>query len=288
MVYITGNYNTACGYNAGRYFTGGNPNYNVTSSSSVYIGNATYSSANGNTNEIVIGATAIGAGSNTVTLGNTSITSTILRGAITGGTSLQVDNINLNGAVISSNTGAISFDNENLSTTGSMTCSTAAAGTNSTIVATTAYVDVIRNTYACGYKNSIQTLTVGGTWYYLTWYGNTHLSNITFASNRWTVANAGVYEVSYDIIFRNASYQTCATFRCVNGSGTIPNSLRGSISGAVNLEGEVSHTFLVTLTAGDYIQVDGRTSNTDGLIDGYSFDTLGSETVGSITIKRIA
>ena len=41
--------------------------------------------------------------------------------ALTGLTSLTVDNITINGATISSNTGAISFSNENLTTTGSIT-----------------------------------------------------------------------------------------------------------------------------------------------------------------------
>ena len=43
-------------------------------------------SANGNTNEIVIGHTATGNGSNSVTLGNSSITKTILRGNVLIGT----------------------------------------------------------------------------------------------------------------------------------------------------------------------------------------------------------
>jgi hypothetical protein len=48
----------------------------------VYLGYDTRASASGNTNEIVIGSTARGAGSNTATIGNTSITKTILRGTI--------------------------------------------------------------------------------------------------------------------------------------------------------------------------------------------------------------
>ncbi|KKN73166.1 hypothetical protein LCGC14_0403390 [marine sediment metagenome] len=59
----------------------------------------------------------------TITFGNNLIT---LNGGITTtatGTfgNLQVDNININGAVISSDTGAIGFSNENLTTTGTIT-----------------------------------------------------------------------------------------------------------------------------------------------------------------------
>ena len=80
----TGSKNTALGFNAGAYtesFT-----YNKTSNNSVYIGYNTKAKADGDTNEIVIGASAIGNGSNSVTLGNDSITKTILKGNVGIGT----------------------------------------------------------------------------------------------------------------------------------------------------------------------------------------------------------
>jgi hypothetical protein len=69
----------ALGYNAGRYITGG-VTANQTSGSSVYFGSETKAGADGNTNETVIGFDTTGSGSNTVTLGNTSVTDTYLRG----------------------------------------------------------------------------------------------------------------------------------------------------------------------------------------------------------------
>ncbi len=54
----------------------------LTNDLGVYVGNDSRPSANGNTNEIAIGWEAIGNGSNTVTLGNTSITKTFLRGEL--------------------------------------------------------------------------------------------------------------------------------------------------------------------------------------------------------------
>ncbi len=74
-----GNRNTALGVNAGRYITGF-VSPNVTSENSVYLGMSTMAKANGDTNEIVIGYSAVGHGSNTVTLGNGSITDNYLTG----------------------------------------------------------------------------------------------------------------------------------------------------------------------------------------------------------------
>jgi len=76
-----GYYNTANGYKAGQYIADGVTN-NQTSNNSVYVGFGAYPLANGDTNENVIGNTAIGYGSNTSTLGNASITDTYLRGNV--------------------------------------------------------------------------------------------------------------------------------------------------------------------------------------------------------------
>ena len=80
----TGQSNVAMGWNAGSVQTGGGGIAN-NPSNSVYIGYDTRSPLNNQTNQIVIGHSAIGAGSNTVTLGNTAITTTRLRGAVQGG-----------------------------------------------------------------------------------------------------------------------------------------------------------------------------------------------------------
>jgi len=76
----TGENNTAIGYEAGFYITGLNPLQ--TNTTSVFIGSSTRASANGNTNEIVIGYNADGNGSNTATLGNNSIVNTYLKGVV--------------------------------------------------------------------------------------------------------------------------------------------------------------------------------------------------------------
>jgi hypothetical protein len=95
----TGANNVAIGTDAGRRISGGGNNQ--TSGTSIYIGQDTRSSANGNTNEIVIGHNAIGQGSNTVTLGNSSITKKFLRGNTMVNTTTDngVDELQVNGSI---------------------------------------------------------------------------------------------------------------------------------------------------------------------------------------------
>ena len=78
---IAGNQNVAIGNDAGTYINlSAVP---LTSSYwSIFIGHNTSALVDGSLNEIVIGYKAIGAGSNTVTLGNESITKTVLSGVI--------------------------------------------------------------------------------------------------------------------------------------------------------------------------------------------------------------
>ena len=76
----SGSGNTSIGYSAGRLTNAGASNQTPTNS--LYLGKDTRSSTSNNTNEIVIGNTAEGNGSNTVTLGNDSITDTYLKGKV--------------------------------------------------------------------------------------------------------------------------------------------------------------------------------------------------------------
>lgn len=96
----TGYNNIAMGYKAGmdtNLVAGGNDTvYN-----SIYLGANTKSFGNGNINEIVIGYDAIGAGSNTVVLGNTDISTTVLRGNV------RVSSVTFNDGTILNSTSTI-------------------------------------------------------------------------------------------------------------------------------------------------------------------------------------
>ena len=78
----TGFENVAIGHAAGRFITGG-VTLNTTSNTSIYIGKNTRPLADGGVNEIVIGDRVTGHGSNTVVIGNDSITKTTLKGDVT-------------------------------------------------------------------------------------------------------------------------------------------------------------------------------------------------------------
>ena len=83
----SGNSNLALGASSAQKISDGN---NLTSSTnSIFIGQNTRALENSQTNQIVIGYNAIGLGSNSVVLGNTSITRTALRGQ----TSINTDTI---------------------------------------------------------------------------------------------------------------------------------------------------------------------------------------------------
>ena len=77
----TGNNNLALGYLSGTHLSDGST-ANTISDNSVFLGAYSKSSINNQTNQIVIGYDAIGNGSNTATLGNSSITDTYLRGQL--------------------------------------------------------------------------------------------------------------------------------------------------------------------------------------------------------------
>jgi hypothetical protein len=77
----TGAENVAVGLSAGRYIsTGSDPN--TVTDNSVFLGYGTKALGDSQTNQIVIGHSAVGLGSNTAILGNSSITTTRLQGGI--------------------------------------------------------------------------------------------------------------------------------------------------------------------------------------------------------------
>ena len=94
LYHLTGggnDYNVGIGLGSGMYYTL-NTNNLTASNGSIFIGHDTRSKNNNSSNEIVIGQSTVGNGNNTVTIGNTSITDTILRGNVKIGTKLTALN----------------------------------------------------------------------------------------------------------------------------------------------------------------------------------------------------
>ncbi len=85
-----GNNNVVLGGNAGRYFGVGTSNNNTDMTSSILIGYDTRPLADEGLNEIVIGTSAIGNGSNTTTIGGASTTDTYLKGNVHVSNALKI------------------------------------------------------------------------------------------------------------------------------------------------------------------------------------------------------
>jgi hypothetical protein len=85
-VLTSGNNNIALGERAGALYGSGGGTALTEATQSILIGSEARASANSNTNEIVIGYAAIGAGTNTARIGNTSVTQAYLPLAIFQGT----------------------------------------------------------------------------------------------------------------------------------------------------------------------------------------------------------
>lgn len=94
----SGSYNTAIGFQSGMVIAGGTT-ANQTSTNSLYLGALTKALANGDTNEIVIGYDALGNGSNSVTLGSTTIAKTILQGNVGIGATSPTNKLHVEGGI---------------------------------------------------------------------------------------------------------------------------------------------------------------------------------------------
>ena len=122
---ITGSNNSAFGTNAGRYLNDG-VTIASTTDNSVYLGYGTRAFTNNDQNTIVIGYNTNGLGSNTVVLGNDSITTTALKGNVGIGTTTPSSKLTIAGDIFA--TGAFR-DSTNASGTSGMVLQTTGTGT---------------------------------------------------------------------------------------------------------------------------------------------------------------
>jgi hypothetical protein len=113
---VTGSYNIGIGTNAGAYTITGS-NTNTGSLNSIFIGFNTRTGGDNSSNEIVIGHEASGSGTNTVTIGNNSITRTILRGNVGIGTTSPTTRLQVRGSGATSSTTALLVENSSLQET---------------------------------------------------------------------------------------------------------------------------------------------------------------------------
>ena len=176
----TGNYNIANGVSAGRLIANGTPL--TVANRSTFLGVDTKALSDNSTNETVVGYNAIGDGNNTVSIGNTSVVSSRLRGRILQGN--VVDNL-IDSGQFSGNVLATGFKTASgtasqflkangsvdatvyaplasPSLTGTPTAPTATAGANTTQVANAAFVTSAISTVDSGNVKLTGNQTISG------------------------------------------------------------------------------------------------------------------------------
>ena len=106
----SGDFDVAIGRMAGRYVSNGGASV-TTSNQNVYIGADTYAGADNRTNQVVIGFRAVGNGSNTTTIGNSSTTATYIPAGkmYVGGTTAPTATLHLPAGTSSANTAPLKF-----------------------------------------------------------------------------------------------------------------------------------------------------------------------------------
>jgi hypothetical protein len=95
LFHSNGSNNVALGYLAGTFISGGGNNNS--SNGNIYIGSDSRALATAQSNQIVIGTSAIGIGSNSVVLGNDSILTTALKGRVGIGITAPLSQLHVNG-----------------------------------------------------------------------------------------------------------------------------------------------------------------------------------------------
>jgi hypothetical protein len=242
----TGTYNIGIGSGAGYYIADGSTP-NTTSDFSIYLGADTKASVDNAQNETVIGYNAIGSGSNTVTIGNSSVTDNYFTGTVRS-TSLRLAAAGTADPTFFRNTSGTS------SSTGSANV-LGFNGSNNIFVTTNS-----RGGFVLDFNNSVSNRT-----YTLQDASGT----LAFTSQIPTVA--GVYLPLAGGTLTGALNGTSATFsNSTNGEQSLANNNPNSGSSAIsvfNLQNNVSVGQLVYTSSTYTGGYDGIGANTYALIN---------------------
>ena len=185
----TGSNNVGVGYIAGYLVNAGTDN--ITSGTSVYIGSDTRASASGNQNEIVIGYEGRGNGSNTVTIGNSSIANNYFIGNIRGGAFIKLGGtsaqfLKADGTVDSVSYGTGSVTSVGLSMPSAFSVASSPITTSGTIAVTGAG---LASQYIRGDGALSDFPTTGGGGSSVSYYLNGSVSQGTFVGNTYYEMN---------------------------------------------------------------------------------------------------
>jgi hypothetical protein len=237
----TGINNVGIGHVAGNLINSGTEN--ITSSNSVYLGHDTRASASGNTNEIVIGHEGRGNGSNTVTIGNSSITNNYFTGNVNGGAFVK--------------TGGTS--SQFLMADGSV---------NTSVLASGAYLPLAGGTMTGAILGTTSTFTNAGSGIGVgvTNSGSGDGIKITHSAGRaFQILSSGA---GYGVIINNETASTSAPFT-IQKQGL--NKVAFTDAGAAD--------FSSSVTASSFVKTSGTSSQflkADGSVDSSTYLTTGS------------
>jgi hypothetical protein len=225
-----GGSNTAIGAAAGALIAD-DATWNQASSTSVYLGGSTKALADGDTNEIVIGYNAIGLGSNTAILGNSSIATTGLRGNVVPTTSTGTQDLG------SATLGWKRFYLAGAAPEINFTDTTASA--KSLTVAVDANLAQLRE--SAGASGSLMVLDLANNW---VGFGGTPLYPIHVQTNSPTIT------VAADRYEASASPNPSMGLRASRGTASSPSAVQsGDSLGQFNMRGYGATAFATTSKA---------------------------------------
>jgi hypothetical protein len=221
----TGNNNIAFGQSAGRFIADGSTS-NAITNASIFIGRNTRALADNQTNQIVIGDSAIGLGSNTVVLGDANIITTALRGNVGIGKTTPNARLDVSGSAIISGSLTVTQG-----ITGSL-FGTASFATSASFASTASFVS---NAFIQG-GNSFEATAVLGT------NNDRGLILETSGSARITITTAG--NVGIGTNTPNARLDVSGS-TIITGSLTVTQGITGSFFGTASYA--TSASFVNTL-----------------------------------------